>query len=63
MPDTNPVKGIRDKAMLEMMYATGIKITEMLNLTENDIDLRFKYLKCRGTKGMEIIIPLGKLLC
>ncbi|NLM33976.1 MAG: tyrosine recombinase XerD [Clostridiales bacterium] len=60
VPDTNSVKGIRDKAMLEMMYATGIKITEMLNLTENDIDLRFKYLKCKGTKGMERIIPLGK---
>lgn len=60
MPDPNSIKGIRDKAMLEMMYATGIKITEMLNLTENDIDLRFKYLKCKGTKGMERIIPLGK---
>ncbi|NLZ47690.1 MAG: tyrosine recombinase XerD [Clostridiales bacterium] len=59
MPDTNTVKGIRDKAMLEMMYATGIKVTEMLNLTESDIDLRYKYLKCKGTKGMERIIPLG----
>ena len=60
IPDSNSIKGIRDKAMLEMMYATGIKVTEMLNLTEEDIDLRFKYLKCRGTKGMERIIPLGK---
>lgn len=60
IPDSNSIKGIRDKAMLEMMYATGIKVTEMLNLTEEDMDLRFKYLKCRGTKGMERIIPLGK---
>ena len=38
IPDSNSIKGIRDKAMLEMMYATGIKVTEMLNLTEEDID-------------------------
>jgi integrase/recombinase XerD len=60
VPDQNSLKGIRDKAMLEMMYASGIKISEMLNLTIEDIDLRFNYLKCKGAKGMERIIPLGK---
>ncbi|WP_139904290.1 tyrosine recombinase [Clostridium thermarum] len=59
-PDQNSIKGVRDKAMLEMMYASGIKISEMLNLTLEDIDLRFNYLRCKGTKGMERIIPLGK---
>ena len=60
VPDENFTKGVRDKAMLEMMYASGIKISEMLNLTIKDIDMKFCYLKCRSGKGMERIIPLGK---
>jgi integrase/recombinase XerD len=58
-PDLNTGKGIRDRAMLELMYATGIKISEMLELTVNDINLRLKYMKCRGLKAKERIIPLG----
>ncbi|MDP4087739.1 MAG: site-specific tyrosine recombinase [Bacillota bacterium] len=58
-PDINTCKGIRDKAMLEMMYASGIKISEMLNLKVEDVDLNFNYLRCKGLKGLERIIPLG----
>lgn len=43
-------KGLRDKAMLELMYATGVKITELLNLNIYDINLKFNYIKCRGSK-------------
>lgn len=59
-PNVNTLKGVRDKAMLEMMYASGIKISEMLNLNVSDIDLDYSYLRTRDTKGMERIIPLGK---
>lgn len=59
-PNHNSIKGVRDKAMLEMMYASGIKISEMLNLALDDVDLRFSYLRCKSAKGMERIIPLGK---
>ncbi|AVP62469.1 site-specific tyrosine recombinase XerD [Clostridium botulinum] len=52
-------KGLRDKSMLELMYATGVKITELLNLNIYDINLKFNYIKCRGSKKRERIIPIG----
>lgn len=57
-PDSSK-KGLRDKAMLELMYATGTKVTELLTLTIYDINLKFNYIKCRGTKSKERIIPIG----
>lgn len=45
--------------MLELMYATGVKITELLNLNIYDINLKFNYIKCRGSKKRERIIPIG----
>lgn len=59
MPDQLTDKGIRDRAMLEIMYATGIKVTEMLNLTIYDVNLKLSYIKCRGIKEKERIIPIG----
>ncbi|MCR3760207.1 site-specific tyrosine recombinase XerD [Clostridium felsineum] len=58
-PDVCTNKGIRDKTMLEIMYATGMKITELLNLTIYDINLKLSYIKCRGIKNKERIIPMG----
>ncbi|WP_251859507.1 site-specific tyrosine recombinase XerD [Clostridium sp. Marseille-Q2269] len=57
-PDSSK-KGLRDKAMLELMYATGVKITELLNLNIYDLNLKFNYIKCRGSKKRERIIPIG----
>ncbi|WP_138204508.1 site-specific tyrosine recombinase XerD [Haloimpatiens lingqiaonensis] len=59
MPDLSSHKGIRDKAMLEVMYATGIKVTELLNLNIYSINLKLGYIKCKGTKEKERIIPIG----
>lgn len=59
MPDLNSHKGIRDKAMLEVMYATGIKVTELLNLNIYSLNLKLGYIKCKGTKEKERIIPIG----
>ncbi|UZW16166.1 site-specific tyrosine recombinase XerD [Clostridium pasteurianum] len=59
MPDCETNKGIRDKCMLEIMYATGIKVTELLNLTIYDVDTKLSYIKCKGLKGKERIIPIG----
>ena len=58
-PDTSEIKGIRDKAMLEVMYATGVKVSELLGMTVFDINLKLSYIKCRGTKNKERIIPIG----
>ncbi len=58
-PDTSTSKGIRDKAMLELLYATGIKVSELIGLDESDIDLDFGYLKCISDSDVRIV-PLGK---
>lgn len=47
-PDTTEIKGIRDKAMLEMMYATGMKVTELISLDVTDLNLVLGYVVCRG---------------
>ena len=60
MPDATNNKGIRDKAMLEIMYAAALKVTELLNLKVFDINLKFSYIKCVGSKNKERIIPIGK---
>lgn len=59
LPQDNDPKGIRDKAMLEVLYATGIRVTELINLDKGDVNLDLGYIKCNGTK--ERIIPVGKL--
>ncbi len=50
-PNITEVRGCRDKAMLELMYATGIRASELINLDLNDINLRTGVLFCRGSKG------------
>ena len=56
VPATN--KSIRDKAMLELIYATGIKVSELISLTVDDIDVTLGYIKCIGN-GTARIIPIG----
>jgi len=58
-PDKSGSKGIRDKAMLELLYATGIKVSELIALNISDVDLDFGYIKCVGENDVRII-PLGK---
>ena len=43
-------KGVRDKAMLEMMYATGVRVTELLDLNVSDVNLELGLVKCAGAK-------------
>lgn len=57
-PDLNTVKGIRDSAMLELLYATGMRVSEMLHLRITDVNLQFGYVVCHEN-GKERIIPIG----
>lgn len=59
IPDINEFKGIRDRAMLELMYAAGIKVSELLSLKIYDVNLKLAYIKCRNSKDKERIIPIG----
>lgn len=59
MPNEFDAKGARDKAMLEVLYATGIRVTELINLNVEDVNVMLNYIKCNGNK--ERIVPIGKL--
>ena len=59
-PKCVDLKGYRDKAMLELVYATGIRVTELISLNFSDINLESGYIRCAG-KNKERIIPIGSL--
>ncbi len=54
-PDLNTPKGYRDKAMLELLYATGIKVSELISLDINDINVKSGLIICRGNKTARVI--------
>ncbi len=60
-PDQNNEKGIRDKAMLELLYATGMRVSELVALNEEDISLDMGYIKCSSHHSNERIIPIGSM--
>jgi integrase/recombinase XerD len=53
--------GLRDKAMLELLYATGIRVSELTSLNISDINLDMGYIKCYGKGSKERIVPLGSI--
>ena len=57
-PDDSEVKGCRDKAMLELLYATGIRVSELVGLRLSDINLEVRFIRCGGNS--QRIIPLGE---
>lgn len=60
-PDDSTAMGSRDKAMLEVLYATGIRVTELVSLDIEDVNLDFDFIKCGKSDGSERVIPLGSL--
>ena len=56
-PDVKEVKGLRDKAMLETLYATGIKVTELINLNLSDVNTTLSFIRV-GSGENERLIPI-----
>ena len=60
-PITNEIEGERDHAILEMLYATGIRLSELLSINICDIDRKSELVKVMGKGGKERIVPIGKV--
>ncbi|MGX7152846.1 MULTISPECIES: site-specific tyrosine recombinase XerD [Enterococcus] len=60
-PDTKTILGIRDRALLEVMYATGLRVSEVINLRLSDVHLNMALLQTIGKGEKERIVPLGDL--
>lgn len=58
IPDDSP-KGLRDRALLEFMYGTGARVTEVVRLRFSDINLRMSFVTLRDVKDESRIVPLG----
>lgn len=60
-PDTSTKFGLRDKALLELMYATGLRVSEAAKLNVNNININVGFLKVIGKGSKERIVPLGRI--
>ena len=60
-PDQSTPLGVRDQAMLDLMYATGLRVSELVNLKVNDIHLEVGYVVAYGKGGKERLVPMGEV--
>ena len=60
-PNLRNHQGIRDRAILELMYATGLRVSEVSFLKMSDINSELGFIKCKGKGSKERIVPLGKI--
>jgi len=58
-PDLSTLKGLRDRAMLEVLYATGLRVSELIGLQLDGINIEAGFVRCMGKGSKERIVPLG----
>ena len=59
-PDHSTPSGLRDRAMLELLYATGLRVTELISLSMNSINWQVGFLAVMGKGGKERVVPVGR---
>ena len=59
MPDVSTPRGLRDRALIELLYATGMRVSELLSLRPADLNLEASYLTCTGKGSKQRIVPIG----
>lgn len=62
-PDETRPHGLRDRAMLEVLYGSGLRVSELVSLKLAEVNLEEGFLVCRGKGGKERIVPLGRSAC
>ena len=62
-PDTETALGLRDRAMLELLYACGLRVSELLTLRLDLINLKQGYLRVLGKGNKERLVPMGEVAC
>ena len=58
-PDVNTPRGLRDRALIELLYATGLRVSELISLRPADVNLDASYLTCTGKGEKQRIVPMG----
>ena len=58
-PDTSEPRGVRDRALIEVFYATGLRVSEMVALRQQDLNLESGYLTCMGKGRKQRLVPIG----
>jgi integrase/recombinase XerD len=62
-PDLNDPIGLRDRAMIEVLYATGLRVSELVNLRLDGVNLEAGFVRCMGKGSKERVVPLGASAC
>ncbi|MDN5348149.1 MAG: integrase/recombinase XerD [Clostridia bacterium] len=62
-PDLSDPAGQRDRAILELLYAAGLRVSELVSLNVGQVDLDGEYVRCLGKGNKERIVPIGSLAC
>lgn len=61
LPDTNTLLGVRDRAIMELFYSSGLRISELVGLNREDIDINYFLIKLKGKGKKERIVPITKI--